>query len=109
MDKKKNISATYDKILANQDDLPKLCNQIRKKINGLNITVPFKKDIIRNLDELSLEAKKTQSVNTIYSKDNKIVGRNTDIIGFKFSIQKVRYDVSKKKILILGAGELYLR
>ena len=103
--KKKNISAIYDKILANQNDLPKLCNQIReKKINGLNITIPFKKDIIRNLDELSLEAKKTQSVNTIYFKDNKIVGHNTDIIGFKFSIQKVQYDVSKKKILILGAG-----
>ena len=103
--KKKNISATYDKILATQDDLPKICDQIReKKINGLNITVPFKKDIIRNLDELSLEAKETQSVNTIYFKDNKIVGHNTDIIGFKFSIEKAQYDVSKKKILILGAG-----
>ena len=105
MDKEKNINATYDKILATQDDLPKICDQIReKKINGLNITVPFKKDIIRNLDELSLEAKETQSVNTIYFKDNKIIGHNTDIIGFKFSIEKVQYDVSKKKILILGAG-----
>ena len=103
--KKKNINATYDKILATQDDLPKICDQIReKKINGLNITVPFKNDIIRNLDELSLEAKETQSVNTIYFKDNKIIGHNTDIIGFKFSIEKVQYDVSKKKILILGAG-----
>ena len=103
--KKNNVSAIYDKKQATQDDLSKICDQIReKKIDGLNITVPFKKDIIRNLDELSLEAKKTQSVNTIYSKDNKIVGHNTDIIGFKFSIQKVRYDVSKKKILILGAG-----
>ena len=103
--KKKNINATYDKILATQDDLPKICDQIReKKINGLNITVPFKNDIIRNLDELSLEAKETQSVNTIYFKDNKIIGHNTDIIGFKFSIEKVQFDVSKKKILILGAG-----
>ena len=103
--KKKKINATYDKILATQDDLPKICDQIReKKINGLNITVPFKNDIIRNLDELSLEAKETQSVNTIYFKDNKIIGHNTDIIGFKFSIEKVQYDVSKKKILILGAG-----
>ena len=66
--------------------------------------MPFKNDIIRNLDELSLEAKETQSVNTIYFKDNKIIGHNTDIIGFKFSIEKVQYDVSKKKILILGAG-----
>ena len=103
--KKNNVSAIYDKKQATQDDLSKICDQIReKKIDGLNITVPFKKDIIKNLDELSLEAKETQSVNTVYFKDNKIVGHNTDIIGFKFSIEKAQYDVSKKKILILGAG-----
>ena len=57
--KKNNVNAIYDKKLATQDDLPKICDQIReKKIDGLNITIPFKKDIIRNLDELSLEAKK---------------------------------------------------
>jgi shikimate dehydrogenase len=66
--------------------------------------VPFKKSVISYLDELSLEAQNTQSVNTIYSKDNKVIGHNTDIVGFETSIKKSKYDLSNKEILILGAG-----
>ena len=54
-----------------------------KKIDGINVTVPFKKSIIPFLDELTIEAKSTQSVNTIYLKENKVIGHNTDIVGFE--------------------------
>ena len=57
-----------------------------KKIDGINVTVPFKNEVIPYLDELSLEAKTTQSVNTIYYDKNKIIGHNTDIEGFESSI-----------------------
>ena len=70
----------------------------------MNVTVPFKKSVIPYLDELSLEAQNTQSVNTIYSKNNKLIGHNTDIIGFETSIKKSKYDLNNKEILILGAG-----
>ena len=49
----------------------------------------FKKAVIPFLDELSLKLKSTQSVNTIYLKNNK-VGHNTDIIGFETSIKKFK-------------------
>merc|ERR1712127_641698 len=75
-----------------------------EKINGINITVPFKKKVIPFLDELSEEAKISQSVNTIYKKDNKIIGDNTDIVGFKLSLEKTKLETKNKKTLILGAG-----
>jgi shikimate dehydrogenase len=60
--------------------------------------------VIPFLDELSEEAKISQSVNTIYKKDNKIIGENTDIEGFKLSLEKIEQEIKNKKALILGAG-----
>jgi shikimate dehydrogenase len=56
------------------------------------------------LDELSTEAQSTQSVNTIYKKDDKIIGHNTDIFGFQTSVEKTEYNLNNKEVLILGAG-----
>ena len=67
------IEAIYDKKLINKKDLEDICNEIRKdNINGLNVTVPFKKEIIPFLDQLSKEAEETQSVNTIYLQNQKL-------------------------------------
>ena len=60
----------------------------QKKIEGINVTIPFKKEVIPFLDVLSPNAEATQSVNTISLKNNKIVGDNTDIDGFELSIKK---------------------
>ena len=99
------IEAIYEKKLVNKNDLKKILDDMReKKISGLNVTVPFKKDVISFLDQLSPEAKETQSVNTIYLKDDKIFGHNTDIVGFKLNIKHINFDISGKKIFILGAG-----
>jgi shikimate dehydrogenase len=103
--KKNSIDAIYQKQKLNEDQLEQYISQVRdKKIDGINVTVPFKKTIIPYLDELSIEAKSTQSVNTIYQKNNKIVGHNTDIFGFGTSIEKTEYDLKNKEVLILGAG-----
>ena len=103
--KKNNIDATYEKLKLEENDLKNLIPQIKeKKIHGINVTVPFKKSVIPFLDELTVEAKKTQSVNTIYLKDNKILGHNTDIGGFETSIYKSKIDITNKKVLVLGAG-----
>jgi len=103
--KNNGIDAIYEKQKINEDQLEKLILQVKeKKINGINVTVPFKKAIIPFLDELSTEAESTQSVNTIYLNDHKIIGHNTDIFGFETSIKKSRYNLSDKEVLILGAG-----
>ena len=103
--KKNNIDASYDKKLINENDIQKIIDEVKKdEISGINVTVPFKKTVIPFLDQLSLEANKTQSVNTIYKQNNKIIGHNTDVAGFELAIKHINYEIKNKKILILGAG-----
>jgi shikimate dehydrogenase len=103
--KKNNIDAIYEKQKLEEKDLKNLISQVReKKICGINVTVPFKKSVIPFLSELTPEAEQTHSVNTIYFKNNKVIGHNTDIGGFEMSIYKSNINLANKKILILGAG-----
>ena len=103
--KSNGIDAIYEKQKLNEGELEQVILQIKKKkIDGVNVTVPFKKAIIPFLDELTVEAENTQSVNTLYLKDNKVIGHNTDIIGFETSMEISEYNVFNKEVLILGAG-----
>ena len=103
--KNNNIKAVYDKQKLNENDLENIISQLRrKKIYGINVTIPFKKAVIPFLDELTVDANKTKSVNTIYLNDNKLIGDNTDIIGFKKSVDDSKYDLNNKEVFILGAG-----
>ncbi len=99
------IDAIYEKKKLNYNELENLIFKIKQEnIIGANVTVPFKNAIIPYLDELSEEAKKTQAVNTICLKNKKVVGYNTDIVGFETAIKKINFNFNNKKIFILGAG-----
>ena len=103
--KKNNINAVYDKKKLNEENIKDVILDVKnEKIAGINVTVPFKKSVISFIDELSPEAKETQSVNTVYKENNKVVGHNTDISGFELALRGINYDVKNKKIFILGAG-----
>ena len=103
--KENNINAIYEKKQTKKDDIEKIINDIKKeKIKGVNVTVPFKKDVVPFLDQLTSLADQTKSVNTIYKKNNKIIGDNTDVGGFELALRHINYDVKNKKIFILGAG-----
>ncbi len=103
--KQNNISALYDKIKLDKNEIKEFIQDIKKqKINGCNVTVPFKKMVIPFLDILSPEAEETQSVNTIISEKDKLIGHNTDIAGFDRAIKTLNFKMNNKKVLILGAG-----
>ena len=103
--KSNKIDAIYGKLQAHDEDLKELCNNVKNgQLDGLNVTVPFKKKIIPYLDILSGHALRTQSVNTVSLNNGNVTGYNTDIDGFELSIKKLSYDVVNKKIIILGAG-----
>jgi len=103
--KENNIDAIYDKKRIDENELNSIITEIKQeKINGINVTVPYKKAIIPFLDQLSPEAKHTQSVNTIYLQNGIAIGHNTDIAGFELAIKYAKYDISNKKVFILGAG-----
>ncbi len=73
---------------------------------GLNITVPFKEDAFRLVDELSLRAKRAQAVNTIkISEDGSLLGENTDGVGLvRDLVDNLEFALEGKNILVLGAG-----
>ncbi len=103
--KKQKIDAEYDKKKISQNDIESIIFEIKnEKLNGLNVTIPFKKTVIPFLDKLTPEADKSKSVNTIYLQNGKVVGHNTDISGFELGIKYCKYDIKNKVVLILGAG-----
>ena len=103
--KENKIDAIYDKKKIDESDLKSIISEFKEnKINGINVTVPFKKSVIPYLDKLSLEAEQTQSVNTIILSDNNLIGYNTDILGFTKAIKELDFNIGGKKIFILGAG-----
>ena len=103
--KENKIDAEYYKKKINEEDIKGIISDIKNgKINGINVTVPFKKLVIPFMDELSSEANKSQSVNTIYLQNGKVLGHNTDISGFELGIKYCKYDIKNKVVLILGAG-----
>lgn len=72
---------------------------------GLNVTIPYKKDVIPYLDELSPEAQRLGAVNTIVRRPNgSLIGHNTDYFGFRYLVRDSGLQVTGKKVLVLGSG-----
>jgi len=102
---KNKINANYDRRKIDRSEIQEIINEIKNnKLDGINVTVPFKSDVIPFLDVLSEESQITQSVNTIYKYDKKLIGHNTDIKGFELSLKESQFNLDKKTIFILGAG-----
>ncbi|MDR3177816.1 MAG: shikimate dehydrogenase [Campylobacteraceae bacterium] len=94
------IDANYTKILLeNADELKEYI--LRLKLDGANITVPYKETAFKICDEVFGIAKKIEAVNTITRKNDKLFGFNTDALGFLKAIQSFG---KIENALILGAG-----
>tara|TARA_Y100000991_G_scaffold178763_1_gene141093 strand:+ start:30 stop:857 length:828 start_codon:yes stop_codon:yes gene_type:complete len=104
--KKYKRKEVYDKLDVSENDLQNIIKKIsRREILGVNITIPYKQKIYSMLDNLDANARDSFAVNTIYRKDNKVYGENTDGKGFcEALIQEMQFNFKHKKILILGAG-----
>ena len=106
--KKNNLKANYSLIEIEKKQINDVINKIRaKELHGINVTVPYKQEVIPYLDLIINDAKETSSINTIYlNNDNKIVGENTDVYGFEQSfINKLTNgNLTENIFLILGAG-----
>ena len=99
--KENNINARYLNFELN--NISSFLNLIsNKEIHGLNVTAPYKSSIIPFLDEVKMPANSINSINTIEFKENKMIGHNTDLIGFTNSFIKIVKN--RNKALILGNG-----
>ena len=103
---KYELGLEYKKMEVERESLPSLIENVRdEKITGLNITLPYKKDIISYIDEVSYSAKDIGAINTVFLRGNKVYGENTDGIGFTRALEKkTKFNFSNKSIYILGAG-----
>ena len=97
-----NENATYELIEIGKKDLYSSFNEL-KKLNGFNVTIPHKIDVIKNLDMLSQRAELFGAVNTVHNDNGKLVGYNTDCHGFLRGLQLADI-VLTGKVLILGCG-----
>ena len=77
---------------------------LKSSINGLNVTMPYKKDVIPYLDTLDTISTLTQSINTIVKKDHRIHGFSTDGVGFFRSLFYKEPQINLDTITILGCG-----
>jgi shikimate dehydrogenase len=95
----------YGKMKIETDELITFVELIRMgNIYGANVTIPHKINIKQYMDALTPEAELIGAVNTIFKKENKIIGHNTDGIGCLNALKEQGIDVKDKKIALLGAG-----
>ncbi len=87
----------------NESDLAHFLLDEVSKLQGFNVTIPYKEIIIPYLDKLDSSAETIQAVNTVLIKNNELIGYNTDIYGFLESI-KPKLKRHHNKALILGTG-----
>lgn len=73
-------------------------------IRGLNVTMPHKKSVMKNLDRVDLSAQIIDSVNTILNKENLLFGFNTDGVGAVKALKENGVALKGSKVLLLGAG-----
>lgn len=71
---------------------------------AINVTIPYKQDVIPYLDEMDENARAIGAVNTIVNKDGRLCGHNTDFSGFLYMVKKHGIDVAGKKCVVLGDG-----
>lgn len=86
------------------DDFPKIIEKNDEYLRGINVTIPYKEEVIQHLSKLDKTAKKIGAVNTIkFTKIGDLKGYNTDVVGFEKSIAPL-LKKHHKKALILGTG-----
>ena len=95
----------YNKYHTEKNELEAMIERIRREgIRGVNVTAPYKSEVIKYLDEVSEDVKKSNSCNTIVNENGKLKGYTTDATGLYMSMLKNGIDIKGKDILLFGAG-----
>lgn len=74
----------------------------RADFDGINVTIPYKKAVMEYLDEVSDIARRAGAVNTVYKKNGKLVGTNTDYTGLQYAARRAGIEFAGRKVAVLG-------
>lgn len=100
-----NINGHYHLFNVEKKDLKSAIDGFKAlKVQGVNVTIPYKVKVMEYLDSVSKEAKKIGAVNTICFQNGSAVGYNTDYYGFGMMLHKFNINVKNDKAVILGTG-----
>ena len=100
-----NIQAEYEKVRIENHELPDIVQKIKKgQLDGINVTIPHKENIMKFLDEINPRAETIGSVNCIVKSKSRIIGNNTDWFGFSQALENNQIYVSGKEVIVLGSG-----
>ncbi|SFL33885.1 shikimate dehydrogenase [Paenibacillus sp. 1_12] len=100
------INAVYAAFHIKQGQLKAAIDGIRTlQFRGVNVTIPHKVEVMEYMDEIDEGARIIGAVNTIINEDGRLIGRNTDGIGYVRSLkEETGIDLRGKHVLMLGAG-----
>ena len=104
---KYSLNASYNKLEVDEKEIKGLIQQVRDgKIQGLNITIPYKKIMKEFVDEVEESALRSDAINTVYMVKDRIIGANTDGIGFISSLKRdLSFNInSNTNVMCIGAG-----
>lgn len=96
------LSGNYDKYEIDQENFEYEITGLLSQIDGLNVTIPYKEQILKYLNHRDKLVDRIGAANTIQVKDGKIYGYNTDYYGFKKSLEN--YKLQNSNVAILGSG-----
>lgn len=100
-----NIPFRYEILDTKREDIPSLLAELKTgRYHGFNVTIPYKEDVMKYVDRLTPSANRIGAVNTIYYKEGRIFGDNTDYEGFKGLLTLNKVKVKNKHVYILGSG-----
>lgn len=98
------IPGRYDLIEIPKDHFEEALRKALASYDGLNVTIPYKLDVIPFLNDISPEAKTIGAVNTIAKAGGKLMGYNTDYFGFQRTLRKIDANVKGQTAVVLGHG-----
>lgn len=98
----KYLNTNYELVSLTKEELKEFL--LKKEFKGINVTIPYKKEVIQYLDYVDPLVKKIGACNTIINENGKLKGYNTDYFGFSFLLDENDVDVENKNIAILGSG-----
>ncbi|WP_337860354.1 shikimate dehydrogenase [Ferroplasma sp.] len=102
--RKYNINSQYLAIELHKENLPGFFGLARNKIDGFNITAPYKEESIKYLDHIDEIVSNTNSVNLVKNNNGELYGYNSDYNGFLLLSKKNNIDYSGKNVIIMGSG-----
>ena len=99
------VDGDYSLLELQKDEISDVIDSIRSgKLSGMNVTIPYKIEVMQHLDIITPEAKKIGAVNTVSLEDGKLVGYNTDYWGFRYTLDKKNLHIKGKVCVVLGGG-----